>query len=498
MQHSTFRKWFLILISLAMLFGIVGTPWSDPPASVQAGGPADPWSQGSFTQPWTVDKYTTQAQWDSEFTYMQNVDMTLWIYQWTGNSKANTTIYPTNIPGYSQSSAYDQVETALATADRFGFKVFMGLVFNSQWWHKEGTDLNWLLGEAAEMNAVADELYANYFSRYPNTFAGWYINWEMDNYAGYNWYPDEKQNMITALNTVSQHLDTLNPALPSSIAPFFNTNGGATPEQWELFWYDIMSQTSVDILMLQDGIGVGHATIDQLPTWYQHVCAGVWAAGKLCWSDLENFIGTNHLKPAPTQRIIDQHQAEYPYVDKIITYSFIEAMSPEWGWDPVYYNGYKNYVDSVRSGTPTPTPTPEGPTPTPTEGPSPTPTDTPTPTPTNTPTPTPTNTPQAGQGMHVSTIDMWIVLGGANHEAHANVTIVDDYGQPVVGARVYGHWDVNNLDQYADTNTSGVAHFFNYKMRDVLTYTFCVTNVVEDGLTYDPGANVETCDSITG
>jgi hypothetical protein len=307
------------------------------------------WSQGTFTQPWCVDNYTTQAQWDREFNYMKDVGITLWIYQWTGNSKNNTVIYPTDIPGYSQSSGYDQVETALKTAKNFGFKIFMGLVFNSDWWDKQGSDLKWLLGEAAEMNAVADELYANYFDRYPNTFTGWYINWEMDNYAAYNTNPTDKQNIITALNEVSKHLDTLNPNLQSSIAPYFNTEGGANPQDWHVFWHDIMSQTSVDIVMMQDGVGVGHATVEQVPEWYQEVCAGVKEAGKLCWSDLENFNGTENLTPANTQRIIDQHQAEYPYVDKIITYSFIEAMSPEFGIDPVYYNAYKDYVDSLRN-----------------------------------------------------------------------------------------------------------------------------------------------------
>jgi hypothetical protein len=90
---------------------------------------------------------------------------------------------------------------------------------------------------------------------------------------------------------------------------------------------------------LQDGVGVGHAEIAQLAPWYQHACAGVRQAKKLRWSDLENFTGEDTLEPAPTQRIIDPHQAEYPYVDKIITYSFIEAMSPEFGYDPVHYTG---------------------------------------------------------------------------------------------------------------------------------------------------------------
>jgi hypothetical protein len=396
-----------------------------------------------------VDGYTTQAAWDNEFTYMQNLGMTLWIYQWTGDSKGNTTIYPTNIAGYTQSSNYDQVEMALSTAKKFGDKVFMGLVFNAAWWQKEGEDLAWLLGEASEMNAVADELYANYYSRYPETFAGWYINWEMDNYAFYNTIPEQKQNMITALNTVSQHLDSLNPNLPSTIAPFFNSNGGATPEQWEVFWYDIMSATSVDIVAMQDGVGVGHATIDMLPHWYQHVCAGVWAAGKLCWTDLENFIGSSHLKPADTQRIIDQHQAEYQWVDKIITYSFIEAMSPQFNpnWVP-QYNAYKAYVDSVRGGSPTPTPEPGG-------------------------------------VMHVSNIAMAKQKQGGSWLAKATVTIVDANNAPVSGATVAGQFTgATNNTVSGVTDASGNVTLSSTKKSGGGTWQFCVTDVTKSGWTY--------------
>src|SRR5262249_51962452 len=122
------------------------------------------------------------------------------------------------------------------------------------------------------------------------------------------------------------------------------------------------------------------------------------------------------------------------------------------GFDPVYYNGYKAYVDSVRGG---PTATPSGPTNTPTSGPSPTPTRTPTSTATPPPTATPTNTAAPGAGIHVSNINMYILLQG-NHEAHAEVTIVDQAGQPVSGATVSGHWDVNNLNQNIVTNASGL------------------------------------------
>jgi hypothetical protein len=300
-----------------------------------------PITTGTFTQPWTVDSYSPEM-WEQEFAAMQELEIDLWIYQWVGDSKHKTTIYPTWLAGYTQSSSLDQVEVALSLAKKYGVKVFLGLVFNEEWWQKEGSDRDWLLQEAGEMNAVADELYANYYSRYPDTFAGWYINWEMDNDAGYNRFEKHKANMIEALQLVSGHLEDLNPALPSSIAPFFNTAGGASAQDYGQFWFEVMSQTEVDILMLQDGIGVDHADLEQLPGWYQQVCAGVRAAGKACWSDLENFATDqdDNFIPAAAERVIQQHQIAAQHVDRIVTFSFLSYMSPV---DPSHLQFFQDY-----------------------------------------------------------------------------------------------------------------------------------------------------------
>jgi len=309
-----------------------------------------PISTGTFTQPSSVDKYTSQEQWDQEFQAMKAAGMDLWIYQWTADSKNKTTIYPTHFPGYSQISSYDQVEWAMQTAQKFGFKVFLGLAFNEDWWDKEGSDVQWLQNEAAQMNQVADELYAHYYALYPQTFAGWYINWEMDNFAGYNTLFWQKNAMVDALNLVTHHLHQLNPALKTSIAPFFNTSGGAGPAAWGNFWKDVMSHSEVDILMLQDGVGVGHAKVADLPRWFDAVCGGVTAAGKQCWADLENFVGEDSTNsPAPIKRLVSQHQILAPRVDRIVTFSFITAMSPVFGNDPAVYQNYLNYVKSVEN-----------------------------------------------------------------------------------------------------------------------------------------------------
>lgn len=310
--------------------------------------PIRPETTGTFTQPWCVDKYASADQWDAEFTAMQSAGIDLWIYQWTADSGHKTTIYPTRLPGWQQSSVYDQVEMALATAKRHQMKVYMGLAFNDAWWQKESSDRAWLQTETSAMSAVADELYDRYYSRYPDTFAGWYINWEMDNANGYNFLPADKKNIIEALAGISSHLKALNPRLPAAIAPFFNSRIGASPRRWQYFWYDVLRETQVDILMLQDGVGVNHASVEQLPQWFGAVCDAAHAAGKQCWSDLENFTSpsgsdSGPFSPAPPERVAAQHRAVAPYVDRIVTFSFIAYMSPAWGVDPKYLAAYQAF-----------------------------------------------------------------------------------------------------------------------------------------------------------
>jgi hypothetical protein len=171
----------------------------------------------------------------------------------------------------------------------------------------------------------------------------------MDNYAGYNRREKHKKNMIEALELVAAHLDGLNPDLPSSIAPFFNTAGGASAQAYGQFWFEVLSQTGVDILMLQDGIGVNHADLEQLPAWYQHVCSGVHAAGKLCWSDLENFATgrDGSFLPPPPERVIQQHQIAAQYVDRIVTFSFLSYMSPVDPAHLAYFQSYQAYLERL-------------------------------------------------------------------------------------------------------------------------------------------------------
>lgn len=101
-----------------------------------------------------------------------------------------------------------------------------------------------------------------------------------------------------------------------------------------------------------------------------------------------------------------------------------------------------------------------------------------------------------GSEMHVASIVPSKKQKGPKADAMAEVTIVDENGDPVAGADVTGTFsgDVSGT-QTQTTDASGVASFKISVTATVSSFTFCVDNVT-GSLTYNSSANVETCDSI--
>lgn len=166
--------------------------------------------------------------------------------------------------------------------------------------------------------------------------------------------------------------------------------------------------------------------------------------------------------------------------------------------------------------TPTPTPTPGGPTatptpthtstptttptntstPTPTNTPTATPTHTPTPTPTNTPTLTPTPTPVPALHVEYVTVQAQKKSGQNKYRGYSQVKVVDQNGQAVNGATVYGVWSGPSSEtENGNTNSSGTINEYSGYFSSKGPFQYCVTNITKSGYIYDAGANVETCDS---
>ena len=120
------------------------------------------------------------------------------------------------------------------------------------------------------------------------------------------------------------------------------------------------------------------------------------------------------------------------------------------------------------------------------------------PTPTPSLTPTPTNTPDPGSTMmHINNIAMSVISGTGNRkQGQAVVTVVDPNGQPVSGATVSGTFTGDSSGTASGvTNISGQVTLTSAVAKNGALWTFCVDNVTKTGWTYNPAANIETCDS---
>jgi len=108
-------------------------------------------------------------------------------------------------------------------------------------------------------------------------------------------------------------------------------------------------------------------------------------------------------------------------------------------------------------------------------------------------------TPQGSTGgpttMHVASITVGTRnAGGGQKYARATVTLVDDQGNPVGSATVTGTFsgDVSGTDSGA-TGGSGSVTLETGPTKGRLNFTFCVDSVSHSTLTYDAGANAQTC-----
>jgi len=100
--------------------------------------------------------------------------------------------------------------------------------------------------------------------------------------------------------------------------------------------------------------------------------------------------------------------------------------------------------------------------------------------------------------LHVESIGMSKVSDRKPYlHAEAVVTILDNYGSAVDGATVAGVFtgDSNDSGLTVATDASGQATFLSSSIKKGANWTFCVENVSKPGSTYNPSANVETCDS---
>ena len=213
----------------------------------------------------------------------------------------------------------------LAAAELKHMDVYIGLYFDNSYWQNQ-TNADWLKLHADRCITVAQQVNALFGSS--KAFKGWYIPHEPEPNA-YN--TDEKVALFRDLfiNKISDKLHQINNK-PVSIAAFWNSNL-TSAQQLQHFMAEL-SKANLQVVMLQDGVGVGHVKMTQLADYYKAAARGLYTENTAYrgefWTDLVTFTISD--SPASFERIRQQLTVELGIdkVSKAVSFQYYKNMCP--------------------------------------------------------------------------------------------------------------------------------------------------------------------------
>ena len=284
---------------------------------------------GTFVQLFGKDDWS-EAQWDEFLTEIKDLGMNTLIVQYTAFKNASNNITWFNSANtFTATKSKHTLERVLASAQRKGIEVHIGLHFDDTYWQHQA-DVAWLQTQANYCIAIAEEIQAQFGTHV--AFKGWYIPHEPEPNA-YN--TDEKVRLFREhfVDRISNRLHQLNNK-PVSIAAFWN-NSLSTPEQLQHFMAEL-SKSNLQIVMLQDGVGAQHVTLERLANYYEAAQRGLFEENKnykgVFWSDLETFASPNGqypFAPATFDRVKQQLETALSIkkVSKVVSFHYFDDMS---------------------------------------------------------------------------------------------------------------------------------------------------------------------------
>ena len=304
---------------------------------------------GTFIQLFEKGDWS-EAQWDNFLGEIKDLGMNTLIVQYIGyiNPSNNLTWFDSN-NNFTTTKIKPTLQRILASAQRKGIEVHIGLLFDESYWQHQ-TDASWLQTQANYCIAIAEDIQRQ-FGTHP-AFKGWYIPHEPEPYA-YN--TDDKIALFREkfIDRISNRLHQLNNK-PVSIAAFWNS-ALSSPEQLQHFMAEL-AKSNLEIIMLQDGVGAQHVTLNRLAEYYQAAERGLFQENKnykgVFWSDLETFASPNGqvpFHPATFDRVKQQLTTAFsiPKVTKVVSFAYFDDMytqSPNKTQADALREAYKQYI----------------------------------------------------------------------------------------------------------------------------------------------------------
>lgn len=330
---------------IALFSGLSSLPLalSDVPTSPGLGK-----ISGTFIQYQSWMMQMDSKKWEPELDAMQAAGIDTLVIQWVKSDQIR--FYPVNIPGN------DPTEIILNYADRKHMKVYVGLQNDKNWWSNWGDED--YLQKAAQKTVVLGKSVLKRYGRH-RSFQGWYIPYEMSD-ADFD--EDETKNAKHFLKKLSLGLKKLShKKYPIGLSTFFS--GKIPPAAVQKIYSEILEGSGVNILMVQDGVGVhnwNNQIAEKVVPYMNAFRLAAQKNGIHVWSVVESFADTKNAaekvtpggnsERAPTDilRLKEQLQIHAPYPhEKILTFDFFHYMSPYRGVAQKLL--YDNYLSNFRT-----------------------------------------------------------------------------------------------------------------------------------------------------
>ena len=184
---------------------------------------------------------------------------------------------------------------------------------------------------------IAGELKTAFAADYEDTFYGWHIPLE-------SWMSNYDEEKTANLNKYYRELTAgLKSILPKKvlISPFVNgENPGdntnlkrASPQQAGSKYTEILRDTGIDFLALQDGVGAKHISVtdpddrDLLKKYFEAMCGACEANNVELWTNVENFTS---ISGKGTATDIDRFKLQLKVAQRasrIVTFDFFHYMN---------------------------------------------------------------------------------------------------------------------------------------------------------------------------
>lgn len=261
------------------------------------------------------------TRWTQELAIVRGLGIQLVIIQFSGDERGPYDRLHRNAP----------VAALLEAAHRMGMAVFLGL-HDDPSWPSDGAAAR--LAPPLDDPATARAL-GELCSRSP-ACVGWYVSQEIEDAS---WSTTDKTALLREhLACTTRILRGLAPGRSIAIAPYFT--GTLAPREYARWWLDLLEPDTIDIFILQDGVGTGRATAEQAGAYLAELRPALATVGVELWSVAELFhqlhgLAVDHepFEAVPIHPAELRHSLaiERPLVERIVVFAVLDYMDPRRG-----------------------------------------------------------------------------------------------------------------------------------------------------------------------